>query len=250
MEVAVEPTRLTGPGRSVEGRVPCGRQRRGVEDVRGGGDRGAGVGVTRVQGFAHEVGVRAREEGVRGREAVEGGQEVRQPVRESRGRRGHGGRGRVGGVDGVRGVGPGDFAFQPPGHRPVPRIPQLRRRLPQPQRYGNGQRQSRCQQGQPTVLLHRLPGSPVAPGQPHRLVIAEPEDHVIGTGRIEQGEGQVRPLRELLGEQSCGEIRADGGGGGRGRGRDGIGFRVEHVHVLSVSAPGGGGAAPSQHRTP
>lgn len=77
------------------------------------------------------------------------------------------------------------------------------------QREGYGEGQPRSQQGQPAVLRRHIRRAALGTGQPYGLVGAQAVDRVRGPARADRLHGQVRPVRELGGDQAAYERRFD-----------------------------------------
>ena len=71
---------------------------------------------------------------------------------------------------------------------------------------GDRHRQLRRQQRQPALLLGHLLGVEPRAGEADRQIVAESERAVVPAAVLDVADGQVRPLRELLGHQPAGEV--------------------------------------------
>ncbi len=94
----------------------------------------------------------------------------------------------------------GVLARQPLVHGPVERIALTR--TPRCQRHRKSERQMRRELREPLRLRGRLPGRPADARQPGGQLLTEPIDVVIGPVRRDRLDPQIRPLRELLDEQT------------------------------------------------
>lgn len=196
VEVAVEPDRRATPPGGARRRVPQLGHRCGLEHAADLGDGEPSRAVPVGQRPAGQVLPGVPGGDVLGCEPLQGSQEPGQF---------EGGCGGVGQcLDGRH------LALQPAGHRPGPRITEVR--VTDPHRNRDGQGKVRGESGQPLEFLPGLPDGSGMAGQPDRQLLAQPVDRVVGAGRLERLQGQSRPLRELGVDQAPGQFPVDPGG--------------------------------------
>jgi len=82
-------------------------------------------------------------------------------------------------------------------------------RLPDGERLGDGKRKLRSEHRQPPGFLGNLGHIMLGTRKPHGHVGAEMEGAVVPTALVNRGDGQMAPVRELIGNEPFDELAVD-----------------------------------------